>query len=140
MNMLACRLNSASLMCSAGNVVPPASAFNIDASGALEEERCELYYYRFDITTFAITDEIALSSIPFEFPMTNMNGGRHVYGYFIRERSVPGSRGLPSRLSRQDGCPTACQRGFTTHATCCRLFGWNRKRLCTYVVMDLECT
>lgn len=102
-NMLACRLNSASLLYSAGNVIPPPNAFNKDANtGSPEDERCELYHYHFDLTASTITHEFALSSIPFEFPathpMTSMSGARYVYGCTMREGSFSAGLGRTAKV------------------------------------------
>ncbi|KAG6355287.1 hypothetical protein INS49_003248 [Diaporthe citri] len=89
-NLLACRLTSASLVFSTGNLptpdvkpVPPEYA---------EEEQCRLYYYNFplsandgtDVPGHRIRHQWALSAISFEFPTLSpnhsMTEARYVYG------------------------------------------------------------
>ena len=79
-NMLACRLMSASLIFAAGNLPIPAPL------ATMEEEQCRLYYYRFDMdgTANTITHQFALSAINIEFPSTRddqaMTDCKYVYG------------------------------------------------------------
>lgn len=119
-NFLACRLNSATLVYSAGNVVPPPSA----KAPAGEEERCELYYWRFagppqptkahalhgDVQKPAIqeasriTHSFPLSRIPFEFPTINLNyapaaglgPNRYIYGCSMKQGSFDAGMGRNS--------------------------------------------
>ncbi len=84
-NMLACRLTSASLVFSAGDVAAPISK---RATVEKEEEQCRLYYFRFDLDSTSesntITHQWALSAIPFEFPSirddVSMTNTKYVYG------------------------------------------------------------
>jgi carotenoid cleavage dioxygenase-like enzyme len=84
-NMLACRLTSASLVYSAGDVAAPVPK---RATVEKEEEQCRLYYFRFDLTSDStsntITHQWALSAIPFEFPSirdnVSMTNTQYVYG------------------------------------------------------------
>lgn len=108
-NMLACRFNSASLIYLLGNIDPPPSAYNLLPDGTAELEKCELYYYRFDLSFSSasqcnntITHEFALSAIPFEFPATHPltamgnpafpreddnDGAQYVYGCSLRDET-----------------------------------------------------
>lgn len=124
-NFLACRLNSATLIYSAGNTLPPATA----KAPTGEEERCELYYWRFvdppkaaelvpalDSTTLEkdpkvqhdsparITHSFPLSRVPFEFPTINLahapaaglGPNRFVYGCSMREGTFDAGMGRHS--------------------------------------------
>ncbi len=81
-NMLACRLTSASLVFSAGDVAIPEPITSLGG----EEEQCRLYYYQFRMggATNEIAHQFALSSIPFEFPSTRedkiMGFSKFMYG------------------------------------------------------------
>jgi carotenoid cleavage dioxygenase-like enzyme len=81
-NMLACRLISASLVFGAGNMPLPLP--NVASPLEIEEEQSRLYYYAFDLATQAITHQWALSIIPFEFPTVRhdkqMTDARYIYG------------------------------------------------------------
>ncbi|KFA55900.1 hypothetical protein S40293_06921 [Stachybotrys chartarum IBT 40293] len=92
-NMLACRLTSASMVFHAGNLplpevkpVPPEYA---------EEDQCRLYFYSFQMALGpgrpgAILHQWALSAIPFEFPTVNpgyaLQKARYVYGCSTSEK------------------------------------------------------
>ncbi|KAI9882542.1 MAG: hypothetical protein M1823_005712 [Watsoniomyces obsoletus] len=87
-NMLVCRLTSAALMFTAGNVAmlpgpveSSSSAVDFDFE---EEDQCRLYYYRFDMPNRCISHQWALSAIPFEFSSVRddraMSNARYVYG------------------------------------------------------------
>ncbi|PWN27658.1 carotenoid oxygenase [Jaminaea rosea] len=105
-NFLACRLNSATLVYSAGNVVPPASA----RAPHGEVERCELYYWRFEdappepSTGPRISHSFPLSRVPFEFPTINLyhapaaglGPNRFIYGCSMREGSFDAGMGRNS--------------------------------------------
>lgn len=88
-NMLACRLTSASLVFSAGDLAVPVPVAAIPAENQ-EAEQCRLYYYEFRMSNFTITPENtivhqwALSAIPFEFPSLrnskSMSAAKYVYG------------------------------------------------------------
>jgi carotenoid cleavage dioxygenase-like enzyme len=81
-NMLACRLMSASLVFAAGNLPIPEPVTGIN----MEEEQCRLYYYQFDLTSSQniISHQFALSAINFEFPSTRddvaMTNCKYIYG------------------------------------------------------------
>ena len=84
-NMLACRLTSAALVYSAGDIAAPTPIKTIIPR---EEEQCRLYYYQFAMNTPGpynhITHQFALSAIPFEFPSIredrSMTTARFIYG------------------------------------------------------------
>lgn len=81
-NMLACRLMSASLVFAAGNLPIPEPVTGLN----VEEEQCRLYYYQFDMNSAdnAITHQFALATINFEFPSTRddraMTDCKYIYG------------------------------------------------------------
>ncbi|KAG8156997.1 hypothetical protein KVR01_013219 [Diaporthe batatas] len=89
-NLLACRLTSASLVFSAGNL--PTPAVKPVPPEYAEEEQCRLYYYNFPLSANDGTDEPghrirhqwALSAISFEFPTLSpnhsMSEARYIYG------------------------------------------------------------
>ena len=67
-NMLACRMTSASVVFSAGDVAAPQPT-SLDIG--VEEDQCRLYYYQFSMAEpqrNEITYQFGLSAIPFEFP------------------------------------------------------------------------
>ncbi|TDZ27036.1 Carotenoid 9,10(9',10')-cleavage dioxygenase 1 [Colletotrichum orbiculare MAFF 240422] len=104
-NMLACRLTSASLVFSAGNLptpevkpVPPEYA---------EEEQCRLYYYNFPLSDipgvqFNIRHQWALSAISLEFPSVapaySMREARYVYGCSTGEASYTVALGKAAKI------------------------------------------
>lgn len=87
-NMLACRLTSASLVFSAGDIPLPAPV-PTRAFVSQEEEQCRLYYYQFSLNEprNIVKHEFALSAIPFEFPSLrddrSMSQTRYIYGCSI---------------------------------------------------------
>ncbi|KAI4187846.1 MAG: hypothetical protein L6R41_002541 [Letrouitia leprolyta] len=86
-NMLCCRLNSAALVYSAGNMTAPKSMYDVPPE-LQEEEQCRLYYYEFQLSskgsTSTILNQWALSAIPFEFPVlrddVSMSAAKYIYG------------------------------------------------------------
>lgn len=109
-NLLACRLTSASLVFSAGNLptpdvkpVPPEYA---------EEEQCRLYYYNFplspsadnptDIPDHRIRHQWALSAISFEFPTLSpthsMGAARYIYGCSTADASYTVALGKAAKI------------------------------------------
>jgi carotenoid cleavage dioxygenase-like enzyme len=153
-NMLACRLTSASLVFSAGNLTPPphpnhtqtkdrkrmsffakydddenVKDLEKDTSNErtallsedhlarfgpptpplieddLDEEQCRLYFYRFDLKNTAsndITEQYALSSIPFEFPTVaphvEMSFARYIYGCSTSNASFGAALGKATKI------------------------------------------
>ena len=83
-NMLSCRLTSASIIYSAGDITAP----RIErATVEQEEDLCQLYYHRFDLSSTqsnTISHQWALSAIPFDFPTlrdsAQMTNARYIYG------------------------------------------------------------
>lgn len=83
-NLLACRMTSAAIVYSTGNLLAP------QVTGVLpsisEELQCRLYYYQFGMKSQLndIKHQFALSAVPFEFPSirdeTSMSATRYVYG------------------------------------------------------------
>lgn len=86
-NMLCCRLTSAALVFSAGNLAAPQPVYNIPADQQ-EEEQCRLYYYQFELSSNksgnSILHQWALAAIPFEFPTLRdsvcMSAAKYIYG------------------------------------------------------------
>lgn len=102
-NMLACRLTSASLVFSAGNIPLPAPV-PTRAFVSQEEEQCRLYYYQFalDQPQNRIIHEFALSAIPFEFPSLredrSMSETRYIYGCSISEGTFGAALGRAVKI------------------------------------------
>ena len=86
-NMLCCRLTSAALVYSAGDVSAPKPLHNVPAEHQ-EEEQCRLYYYQFELPHNTgmnkISHQWALAAIPFEFPTlretASMSAAKYIYG------------------------------------------------------------
>lgn len=95
-NMLACRLTSAALVYSAGDLAAPIPLGEVPFHQK-EEEQCRLYYYQFclanAVPSYTTKDNIhsnkilhqwALSAIPFEFPSLRdsvcMSPAKYIYG------------------------------------------------------------
>ena len=85
-NMLCCRLTSATLVYSAGNLPAPQPLYNIPVDQQ-EEEQCRLYYYQFGLSSNSrnsIIHQWALAAIPFEFPTLRdsvlMSAAKYIYG------------------------------------------------------------
>ena len=86
-NMLCCRLTSASLVFSAGNLPVPAPHYSIPIDQQ-EEEQCRLYFYQFELSNDreynTILQQWALAAIPFEFPTlrdsVSMSAAKYIYG------------------------------------------------------------
>jgi carotenoid cleavage dioxygenase-like enzyme len=84
-HMLACRLTSASLVFSAGDLTAPVPSTEIPIENQ-EEEQCRLYYYQFPLTDGqnAIRHQWALSAVDFEFPSMrdsmSMTAAKYIYG------------------------------------------------------------
>ena len=110
-NMLACRLTSASLVFSAGNLPVPLSAQKIPVR-LQEEEQCRLYYYQFrlmqtpdapDRSKNVIAHQWALSAIPFEFPSlrdsVSMSSAKYVYGCSVSDSSFGAALGRAVKIN-----------------------------------------
>lgn len=100
-NMLGCRLNSATLVYSAGNLLPPSHVLPPPNC----PEKCQLYYWRFDLEhaeTNTISHEFALSDIPFEFPTINedysMQQACYVYGTSMRDGTFDAGLGKAAKI------------------------------------------
>lgn len=100
-NMLGCRLNSATLVYSAGNLLPPSHVLPPPNC----PEKCQLYYWRFDLedsTANTISHEFALSDVPFEFPTINeeysMQQARYVYGTSMRDGTFDAGLGKAAKI------------------------------------------
>ena len=103
-NMLACRLTSASLVFSAGDLAAPIPKPTSLVSYPAEEEQCRLYYYRFSLSgpENSITHQFALSSIPFEFPSlrddVSMTAARYIYGCSVSDSSFGAALGRAVKI------------------------------------------
>ena len=102
-NMLACRLTSASLVFSAGDVAAPIPKAT-SSRYSPEEEQCRLYYYRFSLCgpKNVITHQFALSAIPFEFPSlrddVSMSSARYVYGCSVSDSTFGAALGRAVKI------------------------------------------
>lgn len=102
-NMLACRLTSASLVFSAGDVAAPVPKQSKDE---VEEEQCRLYYFRFDLGSSSsiepITHQWAISAIPFEFPSIrddiSMKKVKYVYGCSVSDATFGAALGRAVKI------------------------------------------
>ncbi|KAI3392292.1 hypothetical protein diail_5900 [Diaporthe ilicicola] len=107
-NLLACRLTSASLVFSAGNL--PTPAVKPVPPEYAEEEQCRLYYYNFPLSANDGTDmpghrirhQWALSAISFEFPTLSpnhsMSEARYVYGCSTGDASYTVALGKAAKI------------------------------------------
>jgi carotenoid cleavage dioxygenase-like enzyme len=102
-NMLACRLTSASLVFSAGNIAAP-RPISPHASRD-EEDQCRLYYYQFSMEDHErdhINHQFGLSAIPFEFPSLPddkaMSRAKYVYGCSTSESSFGAALGRAVKI------------------------------------------
>ncbi|ESZ89979.1 hypothetical protein SBOR_9641 [Sclerotinia borealis F-4128] len=102
-NMIACRLTSASLVFSAGDVAAPIPKAN-PITAPIEEEQCRLYYYRFPLTQAenVISHQFALSSIPFEFPSLRdsaaMTEAQYLYGCSVSDSTFGAALGRAVKI------------------------------------------
>ncbi|KAL8992167.1 MAG: hypothetical protein Q9169_007311, partial [Polycauliona sp. 2 TL-2023] len=104
-NMLACRLTSASLVFSAGALAAPIPTKHVP-DDEREEEQCRLYYYDFSLD-FADRNNIrhqwALSAIPFEFPSlrksSSMTFAKYVYGCSVSDSSFGAALGRAVKMN-----------------------------------------
>lgn len=111
-NMLACRLTSASLVFSAGDLAAPTPTYDIPADQQ-EEEQCRLYYYQFRLPQSCgspisgnenlIVQQWALSAIPFEFPSlrdsVSMSAAKYIYGCSVSETSFGAALGRAVKIN-----------------------------------------
>jgi carotenoid cleavage dioxygenase-like enzyme len=103
-NMLACRLTSASLVFSAGDVAAPIPKLSTSIAYPPEEEQCRLYYYRFSLSEAenTITHQFALTAIPFEFPSlrddASMSAARYIYGCSVSDSSFGAALGRAVKI------------------------------------------
>ena len=113
--MLACRLTSASLVFSAGDIAAPQPTGKVLAHEQ-EEEQCRLYYYQFRLshsisekdlsaldTDNQITQQWALSALPFEFPSLRdsaaMSAARYIYGCSVSGTSFGAALGRAVKIN-----------------------------------------
>ncbi|KAI4278000.1 MAG: hypothetical protein LQ337_001329 [Flavoplaca oasis] len=104
-DMLACRLTSASLVFSAGGLAAPVPTKTVPDEER-EEEQCRLYYYEFCVG-FQGRDEIrhqwALSAIPFEFPSvresSSMSFAKYIYGCSVSDSSFGAALGRAVKMN-----------------------------------------
>ena len=113
-NMLACRLTSASLVYSAGDIAAPIPTKDIPVDKR-EEEQCRLYYYHFALspplvpvetpyvdTRNVIAHQWALSAIPFEFPTlrdsTSMSSAKYIYGCSVSDSTFGAALGRAVKI------------------------------------------
>lgn len=107
-NLLACRLTSASLVFSAGNL--PTPAVEPVPPEYAEEEQCRLYYYNFPVSAndgadeadYRIRHQWALSAISFEFPTLSpshsMSEARYIYGCSTNDASYTVALGKAAKI------------------------------------------
>lgn len=112
-NLLACRLTSASLVFSAGDLAAPIVANAILAED-IEPEQCRLYYYQFELTSAEsysgseprqnprINHQWALSAIPFEFPTirdsVSMSAATYIYGCSVSDATFGAALGRAVKI------------------------------------------
>ncbi|KAL3420036.1 retinal pigment epithelial membrane protein [Phlyctema vagabunda] len=103
-NMLACRLTSASLVFSAGDIAAPIPKPTSSPVYAQEEEQCRLYYYQFSLQSRenAINHQWALTAIPFEFPSLadsySMSAARFIYGCSVSDSTFGAALGRAVKI------------------------------------------
>lgn len=135
-NMLACRLTSASLVFSAGNVAAPTPKASKTNMYEEEEEQCRLYYYQFPLSKSEsnsskdlsfpnneITHQFALSTIPFEFPSlrdsSSMTAASYIYGCSVSTSSFGAALGRAVKIDSlvKMNTSTLISRGITNPPT-----------------------
>ncbi|KZT37441.1 carotenoid cleavage dioxygenase 1 [Sistotremastrum suecicum HHB10207 ss-3] len=95
--MLACRFRSANLVYAAGGILS-------NSRWEVKDDVCRLFFYRFDMRPGrnVISDEYALSAIPFEFPSLShpksMQYARYIYGCTMREGSFDAALGRAVKI------------------------------------------
>jgi len=114
-NMLACRLTSASLVFSAGDIAAPQPIHSIPADQQ-EEDQCRLYYYQFALSQSSsneiyndssndnsIAHQWALSTITFEFPSlrnsVSMSAAKYIYGCSVSGSSFGTALGRAVKIN-----------------------------------------
>ncbi|PBP17124.1 retinal pigment epithelial membrane protein [Diplocarpon rosae] len=103
-NMLVCRLTSASLVFSAGDVAAPIPKPVTSPRYLAEEEQCRLYYYRFALSSSGnkITHQFALTAMPFEFPSVrddmSMSSARYIYGCSVSDSTFGAALGRAVKI------------------------------------------
>ena len=113
-NMLACRLTSASLVFSAGDLAAPTPTHDIPYDQR-EEEQCRLYYYQFCLPRSLsgsnslsannnfIAHQWGLSAIPFEFPSlrdsASMSAAKYIYGCSVSDTSFGAALGRAVKIN-----------------------------------------
>ena len=113
-NMLACRLTSASLVFSAGDLAAPTPTHDIP-NDQQEEEQCRLYYYQFCLPQSLdrwdcvsgndnlIVHQWSLSVIPFEFPSlrdsASMSAAKYIYGCSVSDTSFGAALGRAVKMN-----------------------------------------
>ena len=105
-NLVCCRLTSASLIFSAGDLAAPQPTHNIPIEQQ-EEEQCRLYYYQFGLnfthSSNHITHQWALSAIPFEFPSlpaaASMSASKYIYGCSVSGTSFGTALGRAVKIT-----------------------------------------
>ena len=104
-NLLCCRLTSASLVFSAGDLAAPQPTHTIPIDQQ-EEEQCRLYYYQFGLDPSnqnRITHQWALSAVPFEFPSlrdsSSMSAAKFIYGCSVSGTSFGAALGRAVKIT-----------------------------------------
>ncbi|KAK0111341.1 hypothetical protein ONS95_001705 [Cadophora gregata] len=103
-HMLACRLTSAALVFSAGDVASPIPKKVMSPKYTPEEEQCRLYYYRFELSSAQneITHQFALTAMPFEFPSIrddmSMSSARYIYGCSVSDSTFGAALGRAVKI------------------------------------------
>ena len=114
-NLLVCRLTSAALVFSAGDIAAPIPTQTLNLEGE-ELEQCRLYYYQFCLSDklsdneqpyisseTLIKHQWALSSIPFEFPSVrdsvSMSAAKYIYGCSVSGASFGAALGRAVKIN-----------------------------------------
>ena len=105
-NMLCCRLTSAALVFSAGDLAAPQPIHDITIDQQ-EEEQCRLYYYQFELANNTrenvILHQWALAAIPFEFPSLrnsmSMSAAKYIYGCSVTGTTFGASLGRAVKIN-----------------------------------------
>ncbi|KAL6715977.1 hypothetical protein ACLMJK_006939 [Lecanora helva] len=105
-NLLCCRLTSATLVFSAGNLAPPPPIYDVPIDQQ-EVEQCRLYYYQFELSKSAdkniILHQWALAAIPFEFPTlrdsVSMSAAKFIYGCSVIGTSFGAALGRAVKIN-----------------------------------------